>query len=347
MKMIKLNKQTEPEFGELFEMLSDLGDFLDEDANPNDKQWSENLNAILDFQDDDGSFKLLDLTHMPSDAKVDFYYMPTYICSAILMKAYLTDPEAFTIKEKSALSNGLKISCAKNLKGHGYDALKGQIEALNIFMKAGLNEFIDLHPDICPEFSEMISNISLQFQKLESEAKFIGPWGESYEEDIKSINKYFCQRLVFVYGTLMSGEANHHYLKSSTCLGKATIEGYDMYDVGWYPAVVAGDNLIIGELYQIPLDDMASIDSLEGEGTLYTKKCETITDADGNTHLAFVYVYNKDVSSLEKIPAWNENTYGMFPMEATCLKRDSCATSKEDSLKAADIILLAMMQHLR
>lgn len=308
MNMLKLNRQEheKPEFDELYKMLSDLNDFLNEDANLNDKDWNKNLNTILDFQDFDGSFKLLDSYKIPTDARVDFCHMPTYLCTAILMKAFMTDDSQFTLKEKSALKNGLKMSCARTLRGHGYEALKGQIEALNIFFKAGLNEFMDLHHELCPEFSEMIKNIISKFNEMESQGKFLGSWGESYETEIRAINEYFSQRKVFVYGTLMTGETNHHYLKNSTCLGKATIKGYDMYDVGWYPAITPGNNIIIGELYQVPIDDIPSIDLLEGEGSIYIKKCETITDTEGNTTFAFVYIYKGDTSNLEKIPAWKE-----------------------------------------
>lgn len=308
MKMIKLNKQkhNEPKFDELSIMLCDLKGFLKEEVDFNDKEWVENLNTIVDFQDDDGSFKLFDSFKIPSDARVDFCYLPTYLCTATLMKAYLTDSSSFTLKEKSALLNGLKMSCAKNLWGHGFEGLKGQIEALNIFMKAGLKEFLDLHHDFCPEFSEMIEEISSQYQDKEFQGKFTGPWGESYETQIKEVNKYFCQRLVFVYGTLMSGEGNHRYLEDSKCLGLATIEGYDMYNVGWYPAIIPGDNLIIGELYQVPIEDIPSIDMLEGEGSLYAKTCETVTDAEGKTTFALVYVYLRDCSNLNRISAWKE-----------------------------------------
>lgn len=305
MLILKKQKHNEPEFDELNKMLCDLKDFLNEDANPKDKQWNENFNIILDFQDSDGSFKLFDSYEIPMDARVDFCYVPTYLCTAILMKAYLSYPSSFTSKEKDELLNGLKMSCTRNLIGHGYEGLKGQIDALNIFMKAGLNEFIDLHSDFCPEFSEMVEKIISTYQDMESEGKFFGLWGESYEDEIKAINKYFHQRKVFVYGTLMSGETNHHYLKNSIFLSKATIKGYNMYDVGWYPAIVTGNNLIVGELYQVPLKDMSAIDMLEGEGSLYIKKCEKVTDEEGKTTFAFVYVYIDDVGGLEKIPAWN------------------------------------------
>ena len=85
----------------------------------------------------------------------------------------------------------------------------------------------------------------------------------------------------------------------------ATIEGYEMYNVGWYPAIIDGDGIIIGELYQVPNIDIPSIDMLEGEGSLYIKRCETVTDSKGKSSFAFIYVYNRECSDLERISAWN------------------------------------------
>lgn len=306
MKMLVLKKQkhNEPRLVELIGMLSDLLTFLYEDTNFNDKLWNKNFNAILDFQDSDGSFKLFDSYEIPSDTRVEFCWMPTYVCTAILMKAYMTDPSSFSSKEESALLEGLKMSSGKNLRGHGFKAFKGQIESLELFMKAGLREFLDVHRDFCPEFSEMISKIITKSKDIETNEEF-EPWGENYEAEIKSVNEYFSNRKVFVYGTLMKGETNHHYLENSTFLGMATIEGYEMYNVGWYPAIIDGDGIIIGELYQVPNIDIPSIDMLEGEGSLYIKRCETVTDSKGKSSFAFIYVYNRECSDLERISAWN------------------------------------------
>ncbi|WP_296845529.1 gamma-glutamylcyclotransferase [uncultured Methanobrevibacter sp.] len=308
MKMIKLEKQDEPRFDEFSRMLCELEEFLDEEADFTDKEWSENLKTILDFQDEDGSFKLFCSFNIPSDARVDFCYIPTYLATASLMKAYLSEPESFTEKEITALSDGLKMSTARNLRGHGYEGLKGQIEAVNIFMKAGLNEFMDLHHGLCPEFSEMIDKIVSAFADMEAQGKFTGSWGESYEDEIRAINQYFRQRKVFVYGTLMKGETNHDFLQNATFLDKTVIEGYDMYKVGWYPAIIDGEGLAIGEVYSVPVEDMASIDSLEGEGSLYEKRCVRIT-VNGVPDFAFVYVYLDDCSDLSKIPSWREHVW--------------------------------------
>ena len=308
MKILTLKKQDHknPDLDELYRMFSDLENFFNEEINLNDENWNKNFNIILDFQDSDGSFKLVDSFKIPNDSCIQHCYTPTYICTGILMKAFLTDSSAFTSKEKNALLNGLKRSCAIKLCGHGYNALNGQIKALNLFIKSGLNEFMDLYSDFCPEFTEMINNIRSNFYKMEIEGRFLGSWKENYEKDIKAINEYFTHRKVFVYGTLMSGEFNHNYLINSTYLSQGTIEGYDMYNVGFFPAIIEGDDLIIGELYQVPIKDLSAIDNLEGEGTFYLKKCETVRDAEGKTSFAYIYVFLEDVSNLERISAWNE-----------------------------------------
>jgi len=303
--ILKKQENNVPKFDELFQMISDLKDFLDEEADFKDANWKKNLDIIIDFQDDDGSFKFFDSRKIPSDAVVDFIYTPTYLCTAILMKAYMTGFESFTLNAQSALKKGLKMSTYKNLRGHGYEAFKGQIEALNIFMKAGVKEFIDIHPELCPEFTQMIDKIVSNYKDKILASDYTGMWGESYEEDIKSVAEYFCQRQVLVYGTLMKGESNHGYLENSTYLGTTLLAGYDMYDVGWYPAIVEGKGLAVCEAYQVPLEDMPAIDALEGEGSLYTKKCERIT-LNGETTFAYVYVFLRDVSDLKKIPSWKE-----------------------------------------
>ena len=303
MTTFKLTRLNEPNFDELYEMKSALKDFLEEKADSANSEWMENLNTILDFQDSDGSFKLFSTYEIPSDARVDFCHEPTYICSSILMKAYLTGDSELRQKIETPLIHGLERCCCRNLTGHGYESLQGQIDALNIFMKGGLREFIDLHPDLNSKFTEMILNIMVEFDAREEQEAFKGTWGEDYKEDILKINEYSSTRKVFVYGTLMNGEDNHHFLENSTCLGKAAIEGYDMYNVGgWYPAIIPGNSRIIGELYEVPENDMASIDMLEGEGSLYIRKCEETTDKS----LAYIYEYAQDTEGLYKISSWKD-----------------------------------------
>ena len=106
-KFTKLNK---PDFDRLYKMKSAMRNFLDEEADFKNTKWMEKLDEILEFQDADGSFKLLSSNKIPSDARVDFCHEPTYICTSILMKAYLTGDDEIREKLECPLIHGLEMS---------------------------------------------------------------------------------------------------------------------------------------------------------------------------------------------------------------------------------------------
>ena len=54
-----------------------------------DPDWRESLDVILESQREDGCFPLSSDRDMPSDARVDFLYRPTYACCQIMMRALL------------------------------------------------------------------------------------------------------------------------------------------------------------------------------------------------------------------------------------------------------------------
>lgn len=71
---------------------------------------------------------------------------------------------------------------------------------------------------------------------------------------------------VFVYGTLLAGERNHRALREAPFLGTArTTPGWALVDWGPYPAMVAGDGAVEGEVYAVDAATLARLDALEGE----------------------------------------------------------------------------------
>ena len=128
---------------------------------------------------------------------------------------------------------------------------------------------------------------------------------------------------VFVYGTLMRGEANHdYYLHDDWFVGKASLSGYDMYDIGAFPGIVLGAGIIPGELYEVDDETLQNLDYLEGEGSLYIRECVPVTMATGETIQAFIYVYNGDVEYLEKIPMWRQDDYVWYVSYGSNMLRD-------------------------
>ncbi len=78
---------------------------------------------------------------------------------------------------------------------------------------------------------------------------------------------------MFVYGTLMDGQLAHNRLNGANRIGKAILRDYELLDLGDFPGIqphVGGS--VVGELYEVDDDMITSIDSYEGEGTLYDRE---------------------------------------------------------------------------
>ena len=89
-------------------------------------------------------------------------------------------------------------------------------------------------------------------------------------------------QLVFVYGSLKRGMANHQQLAGAACLGSARLPGLRLYDLGPFPmAVAARDDsqaILQGELYALTSGQLASLDRFEGVPRLYRRQRHALAD---------------------------------------------------------------------
>lgn len=79
---------------------------------------------------------------------------------------------------------------------------------------------------------------------------------------------------MFVYGTLLTGERNHHLLRQARLIAIAhTRATYSLYDFGPYPALVrGGDSAVPGELYQVDAATLSALDRLEEHPEVYQRR---------------------------------------------------------------------------
>lgn len=102
---------------------------------------------------------------MPSDARVDYFYRPTYIAAAFMIKAVLMYPSL--MNEATFLDSELDFTvdtvkrtlaaCLLGCTGRGFDGagvlpLKACVK---IFEDAGADEFVAKYPELCPEFTKL------------------------------------------------------------------------------------------------------------------------------------------------------------------------------------------------
>ncbi|NBC13106.1 MAG: gamma-glutamylcyclotransferase [Gammaproteobacteria bacterium] len=93
---------------------------------------------------------------------------------------------------------------------------------------------------------------------------------------------------VFVYGTLLRGEVNHHLLRDARFLGSHRTEPrFTLLVLGAYPGLVAGgDTAVFGEVYGVDAAGLRRLDQLEDYPRLYDRRI--IATAHGS---AWVYLY--------------------------------------------------------
>jgi gamma-glutamylcyclotransferase (GGCT)/AIG2-like uncharacterized protein YtfP len=118
---------------------------------------------------------------------------------------------------------------------------------------------------------------------------------------------------LFVYGSLLSDRPAHAvYLSGPDChlLGKAVLGGYDLYDLGPYPAILRRPHAgvfpapapacVYGECYRIGPDTLRRIDEYEGEGSLYDRRRVAVRIEDRSFE-AYTYLFRRDISADQRV----------------------------------------------
>ena len=99
------------------------------------------------------------IANMPSDARIDYIFVPTYFAVSILVRIKTCFPQIANDISRldDSLKAGLDFASLRTFKGHGYDAMTGLFEAADILHTGGVFEFVKDNPDFSPAFSSAVS----------------------------------------------------------------------------------------------------------------------------------------------------------------------------------------------
>lgn len=103
---------------------------------------------------------------------------------------------------------------------------------------------------------------------------------------------------VFVYGTLLRGECNHHLLAGAEYLGPhRTQPGFALVLLGSYPGLIrGGQDAVYGEVYAVDRLILARLDQLEAYPIEYDR--QLIPTPYGS---AWVYLYRGPIAGRKMI----------------------------------------------
>lgn len=120
-----------------------------------------------------------------------------------------------------------------------------------------------------------------------------------------------CEYL-FVYGTLRRDSVHPMagYLRANAKhMGSASIMG-SLYRISWYPAFVPdGKSRVMGDVFLLSnssealglLDQYEGIDRQDSGESEYIRRQMDVTCADGSVLPAWIYIFNRDVTGLQRI----------------------------------------------
>ncbi len=247
-------------------------------------------------------YAFFDPRHVPSDARVDFVYTPTYLACAVTICAINEHEDLLSDEEiRETLYYGLNGCTGRRFLGHGFDDTAGFLDAMDIFAQCDVLSFVERHPDLSPKFTEAIDDAVKYLEEGLCSGRVKDPWsGKTFTEKAVPILEHLKKKNeetvnVFVYGTLMKGQRAAHMLGDCIYKGRHVLKDHALYDLGDYPGIVGqkGES-IIGELYAIEKSRVAELDRYEGEGQLYIRKKVTVSNGAENTE-AFAYIYNQSL----------------------------------------------------
>lgn len=122
---------------------------------------------------------------------------------------------------------------------------------------------------------------------------------------------------VFVYGSFMKGLFNHHHLRDANFLGDGSTvrNDYDMVSFVTFPGILkcgpCKGCYILGEIYEVSLEDLLVCDSLESNNSFYKRELTKVKDTTtGVTHTAWMYILitrkKEDYRTLPAVQEWDK-----------------------------------------
>lgn len=290
MKLIRQDVK-KPDFEKLNKSIRLMTDFLE----GSEAEFS--LKELILFQDGRGSFSLFETYELPNEAVIDYINIPTYICTAALMKEYLNGNG----NVKDSLVKGLRFTKSTGFRGHGYDSERLLIKAVEIFIKGGLTTFLEEERYLYPGFNKLVHNIVHKYNSNLIKGNTFGLWGEDYKKDWKEIvGKLKLQRRLYLaYGSNMNKDQMKRRCQHASIIGKTYLEDWQLTLPHFANIEKKKGQRTPALIWEITDKDERELDRCEGYPSCYDKR-EFLVDLDGKETTAMAYIMTDEYKNINK-----------------------------------------------
>lgn len=277
------------------------------------KELVEIMEEFIYNQDQDGYWRLIYSEDMPFDAKIEYWKYPTILFTSIMISFKLNHSKLCNMIKgfDETLLRALDIIERGKLTGHGYSSFNFKLSALKTLLQADVMKFIELYPEENKAFTDLIYSNRSEILKLLKGGKTRFDFNEEFSLRIEEVLNNMSGKkevYLFVYGTLMKNNRHKQsYLDNADYKGECTLDGYSLYDLGYYPGIVEDEDCKVkGELYAIPQNKLPEIDIYEAEGFLYNRTLVQVYSEKHELVEAYVYIYNQSVTGKSIVAFHNQ-----------------------------------------
>lgn len=248
------------------------------------------MHQLLMLQKEDGSFSVIDNYRIDMDIRIFYVYEPTYYATAAMMCIQTRDNSHMSDRERAALLKGLSFAEGRYLSGHGYDATRQQLQALQIYKNAGLYDWLLQFGDTAPSFTSMIKGIIERYREAMKTGRTFSDWNVDFRQDFEKEVADYEEAMVpevwyACYGSNMSSERFMRYISNcsdttSPSESRPFTFPFDLYFAGesqtWgqgYGVAFVDDTkagTCPGRIYRIRRSQFSQVQ--QQEGSKYTKQ---------------------------------------------------------------------------
>ena len=115
---------------------------------------------------------------MPSDARCEYAYKPTYLMTLAMINIINRFPEFMDLaRVRETLGFALNVCAGRRLRGHGYEAYETLCDNVLLFMRNGIVKFMKDWPLFNVRFEEVIRNALNQIERDYRAGVYAEGWG--------------------------------------------------------------------------------------------------------------------------------------------------------------------------
>ena len=263
-------------------------------------------------------FGLDDPNHMPGDARVDFFYGPTYLAAAMIIRALNRFPDlpertqargimpAEEWKDRAARI--LNACTGRGFQGSGFDSYRELLRCMDLFVDAGVFRFLEKFGDLSPKFTELFRHTWKELEKDSLKDSVIRGFGEDFTEKVKALVQWAKMgdgcRYYLAYGSNIESAQMLKRCPSAELVGTTMLKDWRLMfkksGSGYYLTIEeAKGKSLPAVIWKVSPEGEKMLDRYEGFPRHYYKKdvyvdIQPVDGSKSRPGKAFIYVLPSD-----------------------------------------------------